>query len=126
MDAPATDIRIKVGASEYEPRWSFLAEYILSSRNLSLQDVLTELNTKSKRSLAVGMELLAACLAHLYPAGEAPKAAFWAAQLLPGQFQGIVVGLLKAGRAAGVIVPIKNEPKPETIPAIQEMPETVS
>lgn len=105
-----------VGASEYEPRWSFLAEYTLSVRNLTLQDVLENSNTK--RSAAMSMELLAACVAHQFPAGAAPSAAFLAAQITPEQRTEIWPALMKAGRAAGAIV-TKNAQKPES-PATTE------
>lgn len=118
MDAPTSSIRITVGAAEYEPRWSFLAEYLLSTRGLSLQDVLEEANKRGKRTAQYSMELLSACIAHHFPAGAAPDAATLAAQIGPAQFMGVWAGLMAAGRAAGAIIDLpKNEQGPAIVPA---------
>lgn len=118
LDAPPSAIKVKVGAAEYEPRWSFLAEYLLSTRGLTLQDVLNEANQRGSKTAAFAMELLAACVAHHFPAGAAPTASALAAQVGPAQFKGIWDGLMAAGRSAGAIVDQpKNAQAPVTEPA---------
>jgi hypothetical protein len=117
MDAPASTIRVKVGADEYEPRWSFLAEYLLSTRDLTLQEVLEEVRMRGKKTVSFAMELLSACIAHHFPSGAVPDAASLAAKVAPGQFVPIWVGLMACGRAAGAIVdPAKNEQPPAAAP----------
>lgn len=104
MDAPKSLIRVSIGASEYEPRWSFQAEYLLSTRNLTLADVLEQWNSGGKRAAEFMMELLSACIAHHFPAGAVPTAAALAAQVQPDQRLNIYPALLAAGRIAGAIV----------------------
>lgn len=119
LDAPVSGPKVRIGASEYEPRWSFLAEYILSTRNLTLGDVLKEMNEGGKRSAALAMELVAASVAHHFPAGAAPNAAHWAGQMRDGQLRPVIDGIMAAGRAAGAIVDKpKNEQAPEKNPAM--------
>jgi hypothetical protein len=118
MDAPKTNIKIQIGATEYEPRWSFLAEYLLSQRGLTLNDVLAEMNGSGKKAAAYAMELVAACIAHHFPNGAAPDAQTLAAQVGPAQFVPMWQGLLKAGEAAGAIkLTPKNAPAPDPKPA---------
>jgi hypothetical protein len=119
MDAPVSTIRIKVGAGEYEPRWSFLTEFLLSSRGLTLQEVLQEVSGRGKKAALYVMELLAASIAHHFPAGAAPTAEVLAREVGPAQFLGIWQGLLAAGRAGGVIV---NLPKNEQPASSSEIP----
>lgn len=116
LDEPIAAIKVKVGLSEYEPRWSFYAEYLLSNRGLTLQDILSEANARGPKLVSLMMELLSACVAHHYPAGAAPTAASLASQLTQDQVKPMIAGLYAAGRAAGAIVDV---PKNGQTPADQ-------
>ncbi len=121
-EPPVTLIRVKVGASEYEPRWSFLAEYLLSTRGITLQDVLVEGNAKGPRLASMLMELLSACIAHQFPPGAVPSAAALASMVSGDQIKHIIPALFAAGRAAGAIVDLpKNEQMPVDIPATKPL-----
>ena len=118
MDAPQkTTTRVRIGASEYEPRWSFLAEYILSTRGLTLLDVLNEGNQRGGKWVSMVMELLAATIAHHFPTGGALTADQLSTQVTgPAHFAEIVKAVYGAGRAAGAIV---DNPKNPQAPAEQ-------
>ncbi len=118
LDAPvAAGVKIKIGASEYEPQWNFYGEYLLALRGTTLQEVLAETNSRGKRTLPLAMELIAACVAHHFPAGAAPSAEALALQMREGQFKPAWDGCLAAGRAAGKIVDLpKNEEAPKLGP----------
>lgn len=121
LDAPISTIKLRIGASEYEPRWSFLAEYLLSNRGLTLKDVLEGSN--GPRSSALMMELLSACVAHHFPANATPDAATLAGQVTPEQRLLIWPALMAAGRAAGAIVDKpKNAQAPEPEPTQDQAP----
>jgi hypothetical protein len=115
LDAPRTStIKVQVGDSEYEPRWSFLAEYLLAQRGFTLQDVLEAANSNDKRFVVLMMELLSASIAHHFPTGAAPDALALAAKVTAEQRLKIYPALLLAGREAGAIVDKpKNAPAPE-------------
>lgn len=124
LDAPTTLVRVKVGASEYEPRWSFLTEYLLSSRGLTLQEVLHEVNSRGKRSAVCVMELLSACIAHHFPSGASPSAETLAREVGPAQYWPIWNALLEAGRASAYIVNVpKNAPAPIQAPSPEKPPQ---
>jgi hypothetical protein len=119
LDAPTSVVvKVQVGDSEYEPRWSFLAEYLLSLRGLTLQTFLEESNKQGPRLTSLMMELLSACIAWQFPTGAAPDALALAAKVTTEQRLKIYPALMEAGRAAGAIVfQPKNAQTPATQPA---------
>jgi hypothetical protein len=124
LDAPrASTIKVQVGDSEYEPRWSFLAEYLLAQRGLSLIDILEEANTNGKRFVVVMMELLSACIAWQFPTGAAPDGLALAAKVTPEQRLKIYPALLAAGREAGAIIDKPKNVEAPKIELVEKAPE---
>ena len=126
FDAPKATALVSVGHSvKYEIQWGPLAEYILSSRNTTLQQVLDAQRKNEPRFFALAMELLSAMTAHRYPAGEQIKPAEFAARIESSQFgpmwKAIWDTLIEA-KAIVVNAPAKNEQTPEPIPATIQLP----
>lgn len=114
---PADIIKVRVGSLDFEPAWTFLSEFQLSRRGLTLSEVLTKLNLAKPESVHLGMELLASMMAHLYPERSSFE---WAAMVATGQYPEIIRGLIMCGRRDGAIVDRKNAQTPAQImpPAI--------
>lgn len=118
LDAPHEKFTARIGESEYEVRWSFHAEYILSTRGTTLGQVLTEVGSRGKHSGALGMELIAAMVAHQFPKGSESSADHLARMMKDGQYAAAFAQCISAGRAAGAIVDTpKNAPAPSPEPA---------
>jgi hypothetical protein len=125
LDAPKKTARVKVGASEYEIQWGPLAEYILSSRGLTVISVLPKLNAADPRALALKIELFRAFTAHLYKTGELPAPEEIAARLLPGQIDDAFMamrGLLIDAKLWRPLEPEKNVPAPTPEPTQDQAP----
>jgi hypothetical protein len=127
LDAPKLTAKVTIGKAEYEIQWGPLTEYILSTRNLTLQNVLDSAKRQEGKWFALGLELLSAMMAHGYPSGEHPKAQELAARLLPteagkpSQFAEAFNRTLSYLREVGAVTPLpeapKNDPAPEQTPA---------
>lgn len=124
LDAPKKAAIAIVGASSYDLQWGPLAEYVLSSRGLTTNHILEELNKLGPRSTAMKIEMLAAFSAHAFRSDTAPHVREWAARLLPGQLDEaflIMRGLLID---AGVwrALPPKNAQAPTPEPTQDQAP----
>jgi hypothetical protein len=123
LDAPALPIKVRVGAKEYEPRWSLLSQYALSARSLTLQEIFDEINSNGPRGMALVVELLRAMIVHHFKNGPVPTAASLVAEMSTEQYMQVYPALQAAGQRDGafVITP-KNAQKPVEEPA--KVPET--
>src|ERR1700721_1433611 len=125
LDAPAKTALVKVGAATYELQWGPLAEYILSSRALTVFSMLPELNAGGPRATAYRIEMLAAFTAHQFRADAAPNPRDGAARLLPGQLDEAFLAmrglLIDAGQWRPLAQP-KNVHAPTTEPSTDQAP----
>ena len=123
LDSPTTGPKIKIGDSEYETKWSFYAEFLLSSSGTTLKEVLDECNAGGKRALVLAMNLIAACIGHHFPSDATPTGAMLALRMKDGQFKPALDGCIVAGKLAGAIVDrapkltlVEGKEKNETAP----------
>jgi hypothetical protein len=89
LDAPGVPAFVLVGQQRYQIQWGPLVEYLLSARNVTLQQILEAQRNSEPRFFALAFELLSAMLAHSYKSGEQPKAAELASRLAKDQFKDI-------------------------------------
>jgi hypothetical protein len=123
LDAPKLTAKVKIGSTDYEIQWGPLTEYLLSSKNVVLQQVLDAQKKNEPRFFALAMELLSALTAHRYPAGEHPKAAEFAARIgPPPQFAEAWGTILAHLAASGAVTLTKNAPEPAKTPAVDPAP----
>lgn len=106
---PDEVIKMRIGSQDYEPKWTFLSEFQLSSKGLALNDVLRGLSGPQSAHLC--MELLSAMMSHVLPARSAFE---WAQLVQANQAGGILRALMAAGRRDGAVTPLKNEQAPVT------------
>ena len=83
LDGPTKPVMVKIGGADYGLTWSFLAEYTLSDMGLSLQDVISDMSTRSPSGVAKAVTLLCACLAQDFGLrGQVPPAPQMIASLI--------------------------------------------